>query len=350
MSAPGPDPKKEDKKEETTTGTAQRETTSGGAQIPVQQQHAGGSGAGQQEQQRAVSSLDIQLVQSLVERCLQLYMNKREVFSIIEQQAKIEPSFTGLVWQQLEGQNPDFFKAYYGRLRLKDQIVVFNQLIERHYHMLRPNPQSTLQSGGQQPQYGQTGQQPGGGHHQDSQPVSVQEQQRQTPPPPQAQHAYHHQQGGPVVLQGQAQHQQQQARNGVGGSTSTVPATDANPHGDLGSARGGTVQPLRSAAHGEGVLAKESTFNVFNAAGGLSALPSENDGLNGGGLGAFPRIFSLSDLSMDLQQGNDGEQTLNLLSTFHQDGGEAYGLVGPSETNEEEIKRNFSLSDVNLEM
>jgi len=67
-----------------------------------------------------------------------------------------------------------------------------------------------------------------------------------------------------------------------------------------------------------------------------------------GGLNTFPRNFSLSDLSMDLQQGNDGDQSLNLLATF-QDGGDASGLVGPGETNAG-IKRNFSLSDMNLDL
>ena len=255
-------------------------------------------------------------------------MNKREVLAIIEQQAKIAPSFTGLVWQKLQEQNPDFFKAYYGRLRLKDQIVVFNQLIERHYHMLRPNPQATMQLGSHQP-------------------VGVQDQ-RQTPPPPhQEQEMYSQQQGGhtaaTAVLRDR-DHQQREIRDGMGGSTDAVPATDGDPHGELGSAQG-MVQPLRSAAHGEGVLAKESTFNDFNAGGGLSSvLPSENDGLMGGSH-TFPRNFSLSDLSMDLQQGNDGDPSLNLLDD---------NVVGPtSETtsgDEEEIKRNFSLSDVNLEL
>ena len=33
-------------------------------------------------------------------------------------QAKIEPGFTNLVWEKLEEQNPDFFKAYYIRLKV----------------------------------------------------------------------------------------------------------------------------------------------------------------------------------------------------------------------------------------
>ena len=64
-----------------------------------------------QNQQNIISSLDVQLVQNLVERCLQLYMNQREVVTLLQQQTKIEPSFTSLVWQKLEEQNPEFFKA-----------------------------------------------------------------------------------------------------------------------------------------------------------------------------------------------------------------------------------------------
>ena len=84
-------------------------------------------------------SLDIQLVQNLVERCLQLYMNQREVVGVLQKQAKIDPSFTALVWQKLEEQNPTFFIAYHARLRIKDQIIVFNQLIQRHFYLLPKN-------------------------------------------------------------------------------------------------------------------------------------------------------------------------------------------------------------------
>ena len=64
---------------------------------------------------RKISTADIQLVQNLIERCLQLYMSQREVVYTLNQQAKIEPGFTLLVWQKLEEQNPDFFRAYYTR-------------------------------------------------------------------------------------------------------------------------------------------------------------------------------------------------------------------------------------------
>lgn len=80
---------------------------------------------------RRISCEDIQVVQNLIERCLQLYMNRVEVINTLLK-AKIEPGFTGLVWQKLEEQNPEFFKAYYVRLKLKKQIVVFNHLLEKH--------------------------------------------------------------------------------------------------------------------------------------------------------------------------------------------------------------------------
>ncbi|MCO5599064.1 hypothetical protein L7F22_053163 [Adiantum nelumboides] len=87
--------------------------------------NAGGEG-------RRISCEDIQLVQNLIERCLQLYMNRSEVISTLLNRAKIEPGFTGLVWQKLEEQNPDFFKAYYVRLKLKRQIMLFNHFLEQH--------------------------------------------------------------------------------------------------------------------------------------------------------------------------------------------------------------------------
>lgn len=99
-------------------------------------QSASGVGSGPPGQSsgegRRISCEDIQLVQNLIERCLQLYMNRVEVINTLLNQAKIEPGFTGLVWQKLEEQNPDFFKAYYVRLKLKRQIMVFNHLLEQH--------------------------------------------------------------------------------------------------------------------------------------------------------------------------------------------------------------------------
>ncbi|KAL7169193.1 hypothetical protein ACSBR2_034269 [Camellia fascicularis] len=85
---------------------------------------------------RKVSREDIQLVQNLIERCLQLYMSQKEVVDTLLVQAKIEPDFTELVWQKLEDENRDFFKAYYLRLIVKDQIMQFNRLLQKQIELM----------------------------------------------------------------------------------------------------------------------------------------------------------------------------------------------------------------------
>lgn len=84
---------------------------------------------------KKVSRQDIELVQNLIERCLQLYMNRDEVVKTLLTRARIEPGFTTLVWQKLEEENADFFRAYYIRLKLKRQILLFNHLLEHQYHL-----------------------------------------------------------------------------------------------------------------------------------------------------------------------------------------------------------------------
>lgn len=86
---------------------------------------------------RKVSREDIELVQNLIERCLQLYMNRDEVVRTLLNRARIDPGFTTLVWQKLEEENADFFRAYYIRLKLKKQIILFNHLIEHQYRMTK---------------------------------------------------------------------------------------------------------------------------------------------------------------------------------------------------------------------
>ncbi|PSS33527.1 Unconventional myosin-Va like [Actinidia chinensis var. chinensis] len=86
---------------------------------------------------RQVSREDIQLVQNLIERCLQLYMSQKEVVNTLLVQAKIEPGFTELVWQKLEEENREFFNAYYLRLIVKDQIREFNRLLEKQDELMR---------------------------------------------------------------------------------------------------------------------------------------------------------------------------------------------------------------------
>lgn len=41
------------------------------------------------------------------------------------------------MWQKLEEENADFFRAYYIRLKLKRQILLFNHLLEHQYHLMK---------------------------------------------------------------------------------------------------------------------------------------------------------------------------------------------------------------------
>ncbi|KAL6997630.1 hypothetical protein U1Q18_007758 [Sarracenia purpurea var. burkii] len=86
---------------------------------------------------RKVSCEDIQRVQNLIEQCLQLHMSQKEAMDTLSDHAKIEPDFTGLVWQNLEEENREFFNAYRLRLILKNQITQFNRLLERQVELMQ---------------------------------------------------------------------------------------------------------------------------------------------------------------------------------------------------------------------
>ena len=70
-------------------------------------------------------------VQNLIERCLNQYMTQAEVIATLQVQADVDPALTCLVWSKLEEANPDFFLSYDVRLKLKDQVVAFNYLVEQ---------------------------------------------------------------------------------------------------------------------------------------------------------------------------------------------------------------------------
>lgn len=89
---------------------------------------------------RKVSPQDIQMVQNLIEQCLPHYLSQKEVINILLAQKKIEPSFTELVWQKLEEQNQNFFRAYHLRLMVKEQISEFNRLLGRQVELMHQVP------------------------------------------------------------------------------------------------------------------------------------------------------------------------------------------------------------------
>ncbi|CAN0522041.1 unnamed protein product, partial [Ectocarpus sp. 8 AP-2014] len=78
-----------------------------------------------------VSWNDIKSVQNLIERCLQKFMTQTEIIAALQVEANVDPSFTCLVWQKLEQQNPEFFFSYHARLKMRDQIVAFNYLVDQ---------------------------------------------------------------------------------------------------------------------------------------------------------------------------------------------------------------------------
>eukprot|EP00002_Diphylleia_rotans_P020154 TRINITY_DN3909_c0_g4_i1.p1 TRINITY_DN3909_c0_g4~~TRINITY_DN3909_c0_g4_i1.p1 ORF type:complete len:442 (-),score=78.55 TRINITY_DN3909_c0_g4_i1:1353-2678(-) len=96
------------------------------------------------------SSEDIQQVQHLIEVCLELYVTKFQVIAALHANANVEPGFTNLVWQKLEEQNQSFFEAYRIRCHLKEQITLFNQLVQKQEHIITQlHPQSQNQPASQ---------------------------------------------------------------------------------------------------------------------------------------------------------------------------------------------------------
>ena len=79
-------------------------------------------------------------MQNLIEKCLQMYMSQKEVLYTLEMKGNVEPGFTQLVWQKLEEQNKEFFQAYALRLQLRDQIALFNHLLEQQAQALQKGP------------------------------------------------------------------------------------------------------------------------------------------------------------------------------------------------------------------
>eukprot|EP01028_Stygiella_incarcerata_P004523 TRINITY_DN1997_c0_g1_i2.p1 TRINITY_DN1997_c0_g1~~TRINITY_DN1997_c0_g1_i2.p1 ORF type:complete len:392 (+),score=100.51 TRINITY_DN1997_c0_g1_i2:550-1725(+) len=86
--------------------------------------------------QRKVSPEEIQRVQQLIERCLLVYMTQSETVTTLRTQSNVDPAFTNLVWQKLEEQNPDFFRAYHQRLKVKEQVSLFNFLVNQQAQVM----------------------------------------------------------------------------------------------------------------------------------------------------------------------------------------------------------------------
>ncbi|CAM6083899.1 unnamed protein product [Calypogeia fissa] len=283
--------------------TQQAQPASPAQQQQQQQAHTPSPGGGNpappaNSEGRKISCEDIQLVQNLIERCLQLYMNQTEVITTLKYQAKIEPGFTSLVWQKLEEQNPDFFKAYYTRLKVKKQIVLFNHLLVQQVQLLqkmRMYPQANAMV---QPM--QNGMVPTQMHHM---PMGYAMQ----PGPPNA--VRPHMGAIPIqvsnanLMNGASPTHEYTPPQGSPGSTPMFPFTNmGNPTDITGMQMGlNTSMPLDTPFI--------SNDPVQNGIGPLSMSTTEADSTSTResleSLGQLPRNFSLSDLTAELTNSAD---------------------------------------------
>ncbi|GER52535.1 hypothetical protein STAS_29986 [Striga asiatica] len=264
---------------------------------------------------RKVSLQDIQLVQNLIERCLQLYMSQSEVVNTLLHQAKIEPGFTELVWQKLEAENQDFFRAYHLRLIVKEQILRFNQLLERQVALMRqisqPEVVSISHSNGSQilPIHNNTA------YH--SPKPSVQSIKPENLPQTQVINSFRN-----IYTNGTTNMQQpmQVAVNVPTGGPENVLLGQGPNVGLMQGLNGGSVKAECGYTSDPPLMfgAENSLLDPHNAIGDASSSfnggESSSQALNGildnetssfGILGQMPRNFSLSDLTADFSNNND---------------------------------------------
>ncbi|TMW68465.1 hypothetical protein Poli38472_005933 [Pythium oligandrum] len=129
----------EEKTDSPSMQAAKKQGASTPATEPANARKTGSAGTKRSKsgsQQQTFSWNDILRVQNLIESCLQKYLTKNDIITTLQNQAKIDPSFTAVVWQKLEEQNPKFFHAYKLQLQLRDQISTFNYLVAQHKDMM----------------------------------------------------------------------------------------------------------------------------------------------------------------------------------------------------------------------
>uniref|UniRef100_A0A7N0ZVN9 Uncharacterized protein n=1 Tax=Kalanchoe fedtschenkoi TaxID=63787 RepID=A0A7N0ZVN9_KALFE len=85
---------------------------------------------------KAGSFIYAQMVRKNIERCLKKYMNLEETKAILWREARIPPQITSLVWEKLQEQNVEFFRAYSRRLAVLQQIKTFNMLLSRQAELM----------------------------------------------------------------------------------------------------------------------------------------------------------------------------------------------------------------------
>ncbi|PON96862.1 hypothetical protein TorRG33x02_072410 [Trema orientale] len=94
------------------------------------------NGMGSSSEERELVPKDLSVVQDLIERSIQEYLTKDQVVERLLECAKIEPTLTTGVWEMMEEENRDFFRAYYARLLLIQQIKDLNKLLEKQWELM----------------------------------------------------------------------------------------------------------------------------------------------------------------------------------------------------------------------
>jgi len=67
-------------------------------------------------------------IQKCIEKCFALYLNRTEIILTLQNQLSVHHQVSEEFLNSLEEKNPNFFKIYYQRLKIKAQIQEFNQL------------------------------------------------------------------------------------------------------------------------------------------------------------------------------------------------------------------------------
>ena len=84
-------------------------------------------------------------IQIMIEQYLQFYYTNAEIAHQLEMK-NVQKETTNYILEKLEEQNPEYFRAYRYRLRAKEQISRFSELIQRYTMIMnQPEPQPQQQ-------------------------------------------------------------------------------------------------------------------------------------------------------------------------------------------------------------
>mmetsp|Transcript_5742 Transcript_5742/g.17547 ORF Transcript_5742/g.17547 Transcript_5742/m.17547 type:complete len:214 (-) Transcript_5742:86-727(-) len=97
---------------------------------------SGSGGQGVTGPPQRVTTEEVQHVQGLIEQCMTAFMPQHQIASLISSEEGVEPALVAMVWQKLEDLHPAFFAEYHARSKLKEQIVMFNYLLEQQVSMV----------------------------------------------------------------------------------------------------------------------------------------------------------------------------------------------------------------------